>query len=149
MNEHERFERELQRLAPAALPETLRARLAALLPRSTPARPSQCDGVPVWLRWLFPLTATAMGAGLLALQLAAPRPADFAADIHITADEVQFGQTLVSSFDTIARLPDGLPVRFRCEHWVDELVLRDSTRGISVEQSCPRLEVFPVSLETY
>lgn len=149
MREHDDFERALQRLTPATLPEPLRRRLEATLPHRGPV----CQHVPVrgpgWWRWLFPLGATALGAALLAIQLARTGLESSNAAAAMVADEVVIDQTLVSSFDTIARLSDGLPVRIRCEHWVDELVLRDSARGVSVEQSRPRLEVFPVGFETY
>jgi hypothetical protein len=56
---------------------------------------------------------------------------------------------LVAAFDAVARLPDGQPVRFRCREWSDGVVLRDSARGIVIEQRMPRLEVVPVSFETY
>jgi hypothetical protein len=73
---------------------------------------------------------------------AEPRPA-------LKADDVEFDQQLVAAFDAVARLPGGQPVRFRCREWADAVVLRDSARGIVIEQRTPRLEVVPVSFETY
>jgi len=67
----------------------------------------------------------------------------------IKADDVEIDQRLVSSFDAVAQLPSGLPVRFRCREWADEVVLRDTARGIVIEQRAPRLEVVPVSFEMY
>jgi hypothetical protein len=67
----------------------------------------------------------------------------------LKADDVEFDQQLVASFDAVARLPSGQPVRFRCREWSDEVVLRDSVSGIVIEQRTPRLEVVPVSFETY
>jgi hypothetical protein len=75
-------------------------------------------------------------------QMAAAQPA-------LKADNVEFDQQLVASFDAVARLPSGQPVRFRCREWADAVVLRDSASGIEVEQRTPRLEVVPVSFETY
>jgi hypothetical protein len=149
MNELDQFEADLRRLTPAPLPEALQTRLGAARPRPRAVSPPSAERLPVWLRWLFPLAATTGLAGWLALQLASPRPLPVAVDAAITADEVQIGQTLVGSFDTIARLPDGMPVRLRYEHWVDEWTFRDSARGISVAQSWPRVEIIPVRLETY
>jgi hypothetical protein len=67
----------------------------------------------------------------------------------LKADEVVIDRKLLASFDTVANLPDGEPVRFRCREWVDAVTLRDSGRGVEVEQRTPRLEVVPVSFETY
>jgi hypothetical protein len=72
-----------------------------------------------------------------------------AAQPTIKADAVEIDQQLVAAFDAVARLPDGQPIRFRCREWSDEVVLRDSARGIVIEQRMPRLEVVPVSFETY
>ena len=67
----------------------------------------------------------------------------------LKADEVKIDQRLVSSFDAVARLPSGEPVRFRCENWMDEFVLSDKSRGVVVENRKPRFEVLPVGYETY
>ena len=145
MNELERFEAELHALRPAPLPASLRVRLMAVCARPAQNAPEPVP-VPLWWRWLFPLAATA-GLALLVgfgLHSGASGPSS-----RLAADEVEIGQTLVSSFDTIARLPDGRPVRVRCEEWVDELVLRNSARGLCVQEQRPRLEVFPVRFETY
>ena len=56
---------------------------------------------------------------------------------------------MVASFDAVARLPGGEPVRFRCREWADDVVVRDPARGIVIERRTPRLEVVPVSIETY
>jgi hypothetical protein len=114
---------------------------------------------PLWrlmLRWLAP--AAALGAVAVVVLVGRPshhqtrpQPAQPAAPEQpvLKADAVEVDQRLVGSFDTIARLPSGLPVRFRCREWADELVLRDTARGIVVEQRVPRIEVVPVSFETY
>lgn len=151
MNDPEFLEPALRRLTPAALPAELRERIAATIRR--PERPVSApdDGLPLpaWLRWVFPLGATAVGATLLLLQSALCRVAEPTARHALLADEVIIGQTLVNAFETVARPPDGPPVRLRWEHWVDEWTLRDSTRGVAIEQSRPRWEVFPVGLELY
>ena len=71
------------------------------------------------------------------------------AEPALKADKVELDQQLVASFDAVARLPSGQPVRFRCREWADAVVLSDSASGIVVEQRTPRLEVVPVSFETY
>ena len=65
------------------------------------------------------------------------------------ADNVEIVEQLVATFDAVAHLPDGAPVRFRCSEWFDDVVLRDSSRGILIQHRMPRLEVEPVSFETY
>jgi hypothetical protein len=65
------------------------------------------------------------------------------------ADEIEIGRTLVATFDAVAELPSGEPVRFRCQQWADTTMFRDRARGIAVEQSTPRLEIVPISLDTY
>jgi hypothetical protein len=67
----------------------------------------------------------------------------------IKADEVQVDQELVSSYDVVAKLPTGEPVRFRCRRWKDQLVVTDKSTGMSIEQNNPRVEVVPVRFETY
>lgn len=149
MNDLEQFEQQLQRLAPASLPASLRARLEGIRPPAASPRPAEAPPILAWWRWLFPLGITAAGALLLAVQCVTVPPPVAPEFAGLNADEVQVGQTLVAAFEVVTHLSDGLPVRVRCEHWLDELVLRDSTRGIAVEQSRPRYEVFPVNVETY
>ena len=127
--------------------------------RSIPhSQPSTINYQLTWrllLRWLAPATAV---AGVLALIVLGPsghgnrehgKQAAAADKQALKADDVEFDQQLVAAFDAVARMPDGQPVRFRCREWTDEVVLRDSARGIVVEQRTPRLEVVPVSFETY
>jgi len=56
---------------------------------------------------------------------------------------------LVATFDAVGQLPDGEPIRLRCRQWRDEVILRDSARGVVIERQSPRLEVVPVKFETY
>jgi hypothetical protein len=71
------------------------------------------------------------------------------AQYGLKADDVQVNQELVSSFEVVAKLPGGEPVRFRCQKWRDQLVVTDKNRGVEIEQSSPRVEVVPVRFETY
>ena len=160
--DHELFEAELHRLKPAKPPEEFMARLAAAQP-ALPVRPqvrSRLGFQPVawWrrLRWLAPATAAAVVVvALLVWGLASPgnkpqtRPIVASARPALKADEVEIDRRLVAAFDAVARMPDGEPIRFRCREWTDAVIWRDSTRGIVVEQRTPRLEIIPVSFETY
>jgi hypothetical protein len=156
--EHELFEAELRRLKPAEPPEQFMARLAAAQPVSrTPSgvwsrSARQPGGGWQFLRWLAPVTVAAAAVVVLLVWhppsppgqpvIASVRPA-------LKADNVEVDQELVAAFDAVARMPGGEPVRFRCREWLDNVVLRDSTQGVEVERSTPRLEVVPVRFETY
>jgi hypothetical protein len=120
-------------------PETVRASEAGVWP----------SWLPLVLRWLAPAVAVVvLGAIVWRANLPASRPPQ-TASAPVRADDVQIDQQLVSSFDTVATLPSGEPVRFRCREWMDEVVLRDSRRGVEVARRVPRVEVVPVRFETY
>lgn len=172
--ENELFEAELRKLTPAKPPADFMAKLASSLDsqqrvceapttRSRRRKAPLIFSMPSWwraLRWLAP--AAAVGAAAVVLvcwqwsgppgeQHAKPsvNPPATAAKSALKADDVEIDQRLVSAFDAVAQLPSGQSVRFRCREWADALVLRDSASGIVIEQRTPRLEVVPVSLETY
>ncbi len=159
--EHELFEAELCRLKPAEPPKEFMARLAAAQPmqgvqpnvRSRPAR--QPDVWRVLLRWLVPaMAAAAAVAALLVWQSSNPegpqhQPVIAPAKSALKADDVEIDRKLVAVFDAVMRMPGGEPVRFRCQEWMDNVALRDSARGVEVEQRTPRLEIVPVGFETY
>jgi hypothetical protein len=101
------------------------------------------------LRWMVPATAL---LALAAIVWQANQPGGLVPESSgrpIKADDIQIDQQLVSSFEAVAPLPSGEPVRFRCQQWLDEVVLRDSKRGVEVARRVPRVEVVPVSFETY
>jgi hypothetical protein len=168
MTDHEQHDLEaaLQRIKPAHLPETFMARLRGCEP-SRGFQPVQTRpfGLPAlnmraWLRWLIPATAVVIVAATLwqSRSLPTPPPDHPAAPVAggtmtefpvLNADEVRIGQELVSSFDAVARLPGGEPVRFRFQQWMDQMVLSDTTQGLVVESRAPRYEVVPVRFETY
>ena len=163
MTDHEldAFEQQLRQVKPAKLPEEFVTRLRTTEPKLVaileskpvaPAFPEYLRMLRMSLRWLIPATAMAV-AVMLAWQGSQPsaqRPrGSGAAPATMKADDVKIDQRLVSSFDTVARLPGGEPVRFRCENWMDQIVLSDKSRGLVVENSRPRLEVVPVGFETY
>jgi hypothetical protein len=175
-NELERFEAQLRSVGPAQPPADFLKRLesdvpvlvaerrAQTAPATAPARaevPMAPETVrvsepgvwPSWLplvlRWLAPAAAVlVVGAIVWRANLPAGRPPQ-TASAPVRADEVQIDQQLVSTFDTVATLPSGEPVRFRCREWMDEVVLRDSRRGVEVARRVPRVEVVPVRFETY
>jgi hypothetical protein len=72
-----------------------------------------------------------------------------AAAAGLKVDDVQVDHELVSSFEVVATLPGGQPVRFRCRQWKDQLVVTDKSSGVEIEQDSPLVEVVPVRLETY
>jgi DNA-directed RNA polymerase specialized sigma24 family protein len=44
---------------------------------------------------------------------------------------------------------DGGAVRMTTFNWVDQVVLKDTARGVVIEQSAPHVQVVPVNLQTY
>ena len=158
--ELEKFEATLQRLKPAKPPAALLARLTAVRETSSSSKTavhrsagSHSGGWFHVLRWLLPASAAA--AIMVVALRQSPKPPTVTVDktksdpSGLRADDVQFEQNLVASFDAVAQMPNGDPVRFRCREWSDGMTLRDSSRGIVVEQRTPRLEVTPISFETY
>lgn len=126
----------------------------AARPRPSPLAPQPFR--QLLLRWLAPAAAVcALAATFLVWRPFGPATSHDAKlpsapeKPALTADDVEVDQQLVGSFDAVAHLPGGLPIRFRCREWADALVLRDKARGIVVEQRAPRIEVVPVSFETY
>jgi hypothetical protein len=175
-NELERFEAELRSTGAARPPADFMQRLKSEVPALvaerraqnelaalparvevpvTPeaARASEPDVRPSWLplilRWLAPAAAVLV-VGTIIWRPNLPdghRPQRASAPVR--ADDVRIDQQLVSTFDTVATLPSGEPVRFRCREWMDEVVLRDSRLGVEVARRVPRVEVVPVRFETY
>lgn len=162
MNEdhYTELESDLKRLRPAQPPADLMVRMAAARPTVVAPRPSETAArrrprSPWWMNWKLWVPATALVVAALVLWRlqpappAAPASPEMAAATPLKADSVQIDRQLVASFDAVARLPGGEPIRFRCREWVDEVVLQDKARGLVVEQRAPRLEVIPVRFETY
>jgi hypothetical protein len=160
MNDFERFENELRSLKPAPPPPVLLQRLTELQPPAPAVRQtSRVSGVTGWdcgnlLRWLVPATALLATAGFVWLKFThhrihGGRPLAVTVPASIKADSVQIDEQLVGAFDAVGRLPNGEPVRFHCREWMDNVVLRDKTRGVVIEQRSPRVEVVPARFETY
>ena len=154
--EMERYEAELRRTRPARLPNHFMARLQAAKPGAEPVRPAprpRRDVSPGWWRlwrWLAPAMTVAV-AGLLVVRanFNARRGAEEnlpQAASGLKANDVQVNQELESSFDVVAKLPGGEPVRFRCRKWRDQWSVTDTNLGVEI---VPRVEVVPVRFETY
>jgi hypothetical protein len=123
--------------------------------RAAVSQPSTLNPQPLlWLllRWLAPAAAVAaLAAALLAWWPHEKGELQRAKALASASkpDEVEIDRQLVALFDTVAQLPSGQPVRFRCRQWSDEVVFRDPAGGLVVERRTPRLEVVPVRLEVY
>ena len=160
MNDQEQsgFESELQRISPAAVPGPFLERLRAAAPEVVPdrqAEPWRGSVFQAWLhglRWLVPAAPVA-AAIVIFVQIerrgGGPATTGGSSGAGLLASDVRLDQNLVSSFDAVAELPGGEPVRFRCQEWLDQTVLSDHGRGMVIEQSRPRMEVVPVRFETY
>jgi hypothetical protein len=153
----DKLETELRRLPPSAVPPEVLARLrtAPVAPRPTqwvaPQRTVRWwDWLAGWrgLAWAVSV-ATALLLWLAWRPAVLPGRASLAETRGIKADAVHVGHSLIASFDTVAQLPDGEPVRFRCRRWQDDVVVHDAANGVYITQSTPRVEVVPVRFETY
>jgi len=162
--EQQEFEARLRRTRPVKLPEELRSRLLAAAPptkaRSAPPWPALA--VLGWLRVLrlaLPAAAAVVIATVIVWRNASPSKSTatnnpqsrtgMVATAPLKADEVKIDQELVSSFDTVARLPGGEPVRFRCNQLLDEITLSNKAQGLVLQERTPRLEIVTVGFETY
>jgi hypothetical protein len=158
-NELERFEAELRRTPPAPLPDQFMAKLSAAKPGMKQAQRGQRrvrSIFPPWrVTWVW--LAPSMGVAVAGLFLAranlgtqrAVKNAPMAGNLGFKASDVQVDQELVDSFDVVAKLPGGEPVRFHCRKWKDQVVLTDTNGGVQIERDSPRVEVVPVRFETY
>jgi hypothetical protein len=160
--ELESFETELRRLRPARPPGEYMDRLAAAN-RAMPGtgassrKPGPVGWLAVpWIRWLAPSAAAALLLGMVALwnrpspgddPPVDPTPAPSAS--LAPADTMEFDRRLVASFDAIAELPGGEPVRFNFREWRDKVTYHDPVHNLIIERTVPRLELVPVRLETY
>jgi hypothetical protein len=160
MNEEEqrKMEAQLRQCFPARLPEQLMARIFAgqsCYQHQATLQPRNPAGLPGWfgvLRWLAPAAVAVVifmvwrKERLPTGKAEATRGKPVAA---LNANGVQLNEKLVSSFDAVAQLPSGEPVRFRVQKWQDNVVVKDKARGLLVSESAPRWEVVPVGFETY
>jgi hypothetical protein len=156
-HELEIFERQLRQVKPAPVPECLQARLNQQRPaEQKPVQVLERSRVRVsnflrLLQWLTPataailLTVAVVWRGDQSGRLNSPD----AAAPALKADDIKIHQELISSFDAVAKLPSGEPVRFRCQTWVDQVAVSDSSRGLFIENRTPRIEVVPIGYETY
>lgn len=151
------FEKELRSLKPAA-PAPFIERLAEQAVASAPSRtaPRKVALPPLaqfgwWLRWCFAPAAAVCLAGILWLgpKAATAPKTEAAASAEPAASEVVIDRNLVDSYELVADLPNGLPVRFRLDCWDDTLLYRDHQSGMAVERRSPRFEIVPVAFETY
>jgi hypothetical protein len=154
-DEWEKFESELRRIPPMAPPPQLMERLR-ITRREPDPQPAQFPKVQ-WTDWFSSWRSVALTAPasvvililwLLLSPAAGPGKAEASGSAGIKANAVQVSLSLLGTFDTMAKLPDGEPVRLRCKVWQDGMMLRDDAHGVVISQSAPRIEVVPVSIET-
>lgn len=154
------FEAELRGLRPTQpnqeLLDQVRAKLVSGPVAASERRRTEPLHRLAWsvLRWFMPAATVACGVFFLrprGVPSEIPtRPQMVSAPQHrLKADKVEIDRQLMTNFDAIAQLPSGEPVRFRCEEWMDRVRIHDSKAGLVLERSSPRLEILPVSFETY
>jgi len=168
--EQETLENELASLRPARLAEDFAADLSRKLAGAQPeAKPSRALTIGTsflagWLRWVV-IPAAAVGVLFAVLPLyratstrakptqkpmLAERASPAASTVSVLKpDAILVSEELVGNFDAVTQLPNGAPVRVRCQEWVDEVQLRDPARGVWVERRKPRVEIVRVGYEVY
>lgn len=163
MNEFdpEQFEAELQTLRPARPPQRTVARLLAKLPTkvSPDASPSPMKrSSSLWpglLRWLIPAAAATVllmcwwrESARTPVKPSRAQQLISSAQPLLKADKVEIDRQLVANFDAVGKLPSGEPVRFHCRQWMEKIWLRDTAKGLVIEQTTPHLEIVPIRFET-
>jgi hypothetical protein len=159
--EQDRLETGLRRMTPAPVPADLMQRLQAA--RIAPPRME----VPAprrswrWTEWLSAWRGLAFAEPAMAVLLTAllvwravqpellPGKNSVGRTMGLKANAVHVDHSLLASFDTVAQLPNGEPVRFRCRQWEDNVTVHDDANGVVISQRTPRVEVVPVRFETY
>lgn len=160
--ELESFEAEMQRLRPAEAPPGLSEKIlrSVRCPQPAPATTSPPAGREPrfgWqvLRWLVPAGAAAAVAFFVISeprpQPSKPSPIFQAAKgpASSSPEEMEVDRSLVATFEAVATMPGGKPVRFLCQEWQDKTTYRDGSRGLAIERSAPRLEIVPMRYEVY
>lgn len=157
------LESELKHLRPRRLPLGFQERLLERSPEASPATPARPDRTLAfwrsWRRLVFPLSAGALAAVLLLVwPVRPPVPPLKTGDVQnvepafptpASTDQVEFDSQLLASFDAVAELPGGIPVRFECRQYEDRVIFHHANADLTVERSVPRLEIVPVRFETY
>jgi hypothetical protein len=156
----EQLESELRALQPVRPPRETIDRVLKCLP-SQAAQPAVTTAPGFAGRWprllkiLIPAGAVTVLLATWVIQRQTPAPtqqsqhAGSSAHSPLRADKVEIDRQLVADFDAVGRLPSGEPVRFRCQQWMEKVKLRDTAKGLVIEQTTPHLEIVPVRFETY
>ena len=155
--EQERLEAALRQMPPAAPPPDFMERLRVATAEAPPVKRRAADRTFRTFRWAGMFVGwrgLAVGVPAAAMMVLAwlglhPTTGQASDASGIKANAVQVDHSLVASFDTVAQLPGGEPVRFRCTEWQDDVVIHDDAHGVVISKSTPRVEVVPVRLETY
>lgn len=161
-HEQENFAASLRRIKPGPLPEDLRERLLAAEPRRSatttdaPRLGAVGPGLARLWQWLIPATAMLLCAAAIwraghSSTRTRSETTTPPATTHpgLEADTVELSHEFLSSFDAVATLPSGEPVRFRCEQWQNKVTLKDREQGLLVENWSPQIVVVPVRFESY
>jgi hypothetical protein len=156
----EQFEAELQTLRLAKPPQRGLNRILSELPSlvALPALPATQSARRIWiglLRFLVPAGAVTILLASWVVQdqntsTQQPRPRHLVSSPHslLRADKIEIDRQLVADFDAVGKLPSGEPVRFRCQQWMEKVSLRDTAKGLVIEQTTPHLEIVPIRFET-
>lgn len=149
-DEEKQLEADLRRIPPATVPPELMERLRAALETRPAQRPAPRGAfgwrncLTGWRGW----AAAAPAAALVVLLWLVFRQAGPTNSPAMVPESVEVGHSLMATFDEVAQLPGGEPIRFRCREWQDDVVIHDA-RGVMISGSTSRLEAIPLCFETY
>jgi len=160
-HELETFAASLRQIKPGRLPEEFHERLRSVpwQPVVPPIAHRQPIAVTANFGWLWRSLIPATAAIIIAVvwlgrqssnSTRSPQTPPLASTApSLEVDTVEWSQELLSSFDAVATLPSGEPVRFRCQQWQNKLTLDDQKQGLLVENWSPQIVVVPVRFESY
>ena len=135
----QQFESELRRLRPGKPPQETLQRILKKVPAraARPWLPSMPEMGGRWarlLRLLIPAGAVTVLLTTWVFQRGHPStkptaPQRVAVHSPVKADKVEIDRQLVADFDAVGKLPNGEPVRFRCQQWMEKVKLREIGRA--------------------
>lgn len=151
MNEHDPFERALEKLRPKELESTLMARLTAARPHSESAE-RKSSWRELLLRWLLPITASACVAVATFIFLERSRSNNAQAKTATATGPLPVeSQDYLLSAQPVGMVvgPNQRPYRIMDVQWLEYETVRTGEDGPALHTATTRRDVIPVAMEIY